>query len=92
MLDADKGIIDSAFLVDLFQMILGDKKNEMSPQQMVEYVNERGIILAPTLVDSVVIILVRSTIVNWIFYPGFHRRPLCLPHSGKPRDSHDGIH
>ena len=49
MLDADKGIIDSAFLVDLFQMILGDKKNEMSPQQMVEYVNERGIILAPTL-------------------------------------------
>ena len=49
MMDDDRTVINDAFLVNLFQMILGDKKNEMSARQVVEYVNERGIILWPTV-------------------------------------------
>lgn len=44
----DKVIMD-AFLVNLFQMVLGDKQNEMSPRQVLEYINERGILLYPTV-------------------------------------------
>lgn len=49
MMQAETAIINDAFLVSLFQLVLGEKSNEMGPRQVVEYVNERGIILAPTV-------------------------------------------
>lgn len=49
MMEEEDGIIKDAFLVSLFQMILGDKQNEMSPRQVLEYINERGILLYPTV-------------------------------------------
>lgn len=42
-------VIKDAFLVNLFQMVLGDKQHDMSPRQVLEYVNERGVLLYPTL-------------------------------------------
>ena len=49
MMAEEDGIIKDAFLVSLFQMVLGDKQNEMSPRQVLEYINERGILLYPTV-------------------------------------------
>ena len=49
MMDVDDVLLRGFYLIDLFQMILGDKQNEMSPRQVLEYVNERGVILGPTV-------------------------------------------
>ncbi len=49
MAKGDK-FVQSCYLVDLFQMILGDQKGEgMNARQVIEYVNERGVILFPTV-------------------------------------------
>lgn len=40
--------INDAFLVNLFKMIM-DNPTDMNARQVVEYINERGILLAPTL-------------------------------------------
>lgn len=50
-LDRLSGFVKSCYLVDLFQQILGDPKDGkgMDARQMVEYVNERGVILFPTV-------------------------------------------
>ncbi len=49
MMEADDAIIQGFFLVDLFQQVLGDKTGQMGARQVVEYINERGILLAPTV-------------------------------------------
>lgn len=49
LMDEELSDINAAFLVDLFQLILGDKQNEMGPRQVIEYLNERAVLLAPTI-------------------------------------------
>lgn len=42
-------ICDDAYLTGLFKLITGDGKDDMGARQVVEYINERGILLAPTV-------------------------------------------
>ena len=49
MLNDSVAIVKDAFLVNLFQLLLADKDFQMGPRQVVEYMNERGIMLAPTV-------------------------------------------
>jgi hypothetical protein len=49
MMQDEKDLINSAYLVDLFKLILEDPGAMGNPRQVIEYVNERGIILFPTL-------------------------------------------
>lgn len=49
MMQEENAIIGDAFLVNLFQLLLADKDFQMGPRQVVEYANERGILLGPTV-------------------------------------------
>ncbi len=48
MMDEERGLIDSAFLVDLFKILLGDPKI-FTATQIVEMASQRGILIAPTV-------------------------------------------
>jgi len=48
MMKEEAGIIDSAFLVDLFKVLLGDPKI-YTATQIVEMMSQRGILIAPTV-------------------------------------------
>jgi hypothetical protein len=48
MMDEERGLIDSAFLVDLFKILLGDPKI-FTATQIVEMMAQRGILIAPQL-------------------------------------------
>lgn len=48
MMEAEKAIIDGAFLVDLFKILLADPK-VFSATQIVEMVSQRGILIAPVV-------------------------------------------
>ncbi len=48
MMDMEKVIIDGAFLVDLFKILLADPK-VFSATQIVEMVSQRGILIAPVV-------------------------------------------
>lgn len=47
MMDEERGLVDSSFLVDLFRIM--NEKNDMTATEIVERVNEKGILLAPTV-------------------------------------------
>lgn len=49
MMQDEDAIIQSAFLVNLFQLLLENKDFQMGPRQIMEYMNERGVLLAPTV-------------------------------------------
>ena len=48
MMEAEKAIIDGAFLVDLFKILLADPK-VFTATQIVEMVSQRGILIAPVV-------------------------------------------
>lgn len=48
MMDEERGIVDSAFLVDLFKILLGDPKI-FTATQIMEMVSQRGVLIAPTV-------------------------------------------
>lgn len=48
MMDEERALIDSAFLVDLFKILLGDPKI-FTATQIVEMMSQRGILIAPTV-------------------------------------------
>lgn len=48
MMDEERGLIESAFLVDLFKILLGDPKI-FTATQIIEMMSQRGILIAPTL-------------------------------------------
>lgn len=48
MMDEERALIDSAFLVDLFKVLLGDPKI-FTATQIVEMMSQRGILIAPTV-------------------------------------------
>jgi hypothetical protein len=48
MMDEERGLIESAFLVDLFKILLGDPKI-FTATQIVEMMAQRGILIAPQL-------------------------------------------
>ena len=49
MLDEEGETINDAFLVSLFKLILDTPKGEQGSRQIIEYINERGILLAGTV-------------------------------------------
>lgn len=48
MMDEERGLIESAFLVDLFKILLGDPKI-FTATQIIEMMSQRGILIAPTI-------------------------------------------
>jgi hypothetical protein len=48
MMDEEKGLINQAFLVDLFQILLGDPKI-FTATQVMEMMSQRGILIAPSV-------------------------------------------
>ena len=49
MMEMEKEVVDDAFLVSLFKLILANPEGMPSARQVVEYVNERAVLLHPTL-------------------------------------------
>lgn len=47
MMDEEKGLINDAFLVSLFQIL--EETPQMSATEVIERVNEKGILIAPTM-------------------------------------------
>ncbi len=49
MMEEEGAIINDAFLVSLFKLILDNPKGMPDARQIVEYINERGVLLHPTI-------------------------------------------
>lgn len=49
MMDEERGLIDSAFLVDLFKLLLDSDPKVFSATQVTEMMAQRGVLIAPTV-------------------------------------------